>query len=61
LGTLLTRLTGSLHSVAERQSRLASLDLPYAYKGQAQLEKEIPQQYEVGKILLTKMGAKKAE
>lgn len=43
------------------QSRLASLDLPYAYKGQAQLEKEIPQQYEAGKILLTKMGAKKAE
>jgi tripartite-type tricarboxylate transporter receptor subunit TctC len=28
------------------QSRLASLDLPYEYKGQAQLEKEIPQQCE---------------
>ena len=30
------------------QSRLASLDLPYDYKGQAELEKEIPQLYEAG-------------
>jgi tripartite-type tricarboxylate transporter receptor subunit TctC len=43
------------------QNKLVSLDLPYDYKGQAQLEKEIPQLYEEGKTLLAKMGAKKAE
>jgi tripartite-type tricarboxylate transporter receptor subunit TctC len=43
------------------QEKLVSLDLPYDYKGQAQLEKEIPQLYEAGKNLLEKMGAKKAE
>ncbi len=43
------------------QNKLASLDLPYDFKGQAQLEKEIPQLYEEGKTLLAKMGAKKAE
>jgi hypothetical protein len=31
------------------------------YKGQAQMEKEIPQLYEAGKNLWEKMGAKKAE
>ena len=46
---------------ASFQSRLTSLDLPYDYKGQAQLGKEIPQLYEAGKTLLAKMGAKKAE
>jgi tripartite-type tricarboxylate transporter receptor subunit TctC len=43
------------------QNKLVSLDLPYDYKGQAQLEKEIPQLYEAGKVLLTKMGVKKVE
>ena len=43
------------------QSKLTSLDLPYDYKGQAQLEREIPELYAAGKVLLTKMGAKKAE
>ena len=43
------------------QDKLVSLDLPYDYKDQAQLEKEIPQLYESGKNLLLKMGFKKEE
>ena len=45
----------------EFQNKLASADLPYDFKDQAQLEKEIPQLYESGKKVLDKMGVKKGE
>ena len=38
---------------------LEQFDLPYDYKGRAELEKEIPLQYEAAKNLLMKMGFKK--
>ena len=38
---------------------LEQFDMPYDYKGQAELEKEIPIQYETTKKLLVKMGIKK--
>jgi len=38
---------------------LDQFDLPYDYKGRAELEKEIPPQYEAAKNLLMKMGFKK--
>ena len=46
---------------AEFQNKLASADLPYDFKDQAQLGKEIPQLYESGKKVLDKMGVKKGE
>ena len=45
----------------EFQNKLASADLPYDFKDQVQLEKEIPQLYESGKNVLAKMGVKKGE
>lgn len=38
---------------------LEQFDLPYDYKGRAELEKEIPLDYEAAKNLLMKMGFKK--
>ena len=38
---------------------LEQFDLPYDYMGRAELEKEIPLQYEGAKNLLMKMGFKK--
>jgi tripartite-type tricarboxylate transporter receptor subunit TctC len=38
---------------------LDQFDLPYDYKGRAELEKEMPLQYEAAKNLLMKMGFKK--
>jgi hypothetical protein len=36
-------------------------DMPYDFKDHAQLEKEIPQQYESAKAMLAKMGVKKPQ
>ena len=41
------------------QKVLANYDLPYDYKDRAQMEKEVPVEYEWYKTFLKKMGAKK--
>ncbi len=43
----------------EFQKVLTNFDLPYDYKGRAQLEKDIPVEYETIKGYLNKMGIKK--
>ncbi len=43
------------------QKMLANLDVPYEYKDQTQMEKEIPADYEWGKTFLRQIGAKKEE
>ncbi len=43
------------------QKVLASFDLPYDYKDRAQMEKDVPAEYEFYKTFLEKMGAKKKE
>ena len=40
------------------QKVLASFDIPYDYKDQAQMEKEVPVEYEWYKTFLKKMGVK---
>lgn len=41
------------------QAKLDNFDLPYDYKNQAQLERDIPQLFESGKTLLGRLGLKK--
>jgi len=41
------------------QKVLANFDLPYDYKDRAQMEKEVPAEYEWFKTFLKKMGVKK--
>ncbi len=61
---IVTKVAQALKKVAESadfQSTLANADMPYDFKDQAQLEKEIPQQYESAKEMLAKMGVKKPQ
>jgi tripartite-type tricarboxylate transporter receptor subunit TctC len=59
---IVTKVAQALKKVAESaefQSTLANADMPYDFKDQAQLEKDIPQQHESAKEMLAKMGVKK--
>ncbi len=59
---IVTKVAEALKKVADGpdfQKLLANADMPYDYKDQAQLEKDIPVQYEAAKDMLAKMGVKK--
>jgi tripartite-type tricarboxylate transporter receptor subunit TctC len=62
LESIAEKLGGTFKKVADSvafQSELAGLDLPYDYRGQAELEKEISQLYAAGKALLKKFGLRR--
>jgi len=56
------KLSGAIKKVVEGpdfQNLLSHLEIPYAYKDRAQMEKEVLVEYEFYKTFLQKMGAKK--